>query len=106
MLTLRVAVIGLLVMTGAAIANAAEHEVVQKDGGFSRGSIIVQAGDSVVFKNEDTVVHSLLSKSAGLELNKIQQPGDETKVVFSSAGEWVIRCAIHPEAKLTIHVQR
>lgn len=107
MSTPRLAAIGFFLLTAAAAtANATEHEVTQRDGGFSRDSVIVQAGDAVVIKNDDTVAHNILSKSAGLELNELQQPGDQTKVVFKDGGQWVIRCAIHPKAKLTVNVQR
>jgi len=105
MLTPRLAAIGFFVVMGAALANAADHEVAQRDGGFSRESMIIKPGDAVVIKNEDDVVHNVLSKSGGLELNKLQQPGDQTRIVFNDSGQWVIRCAIHPKAKLTINVQ-
>ena len=106
MLTRRLAGIGFLVVMGAGVASAADHEVLQKDGDFARQSLMIQAGDAVLIKNEDDVAHSLISKSAGLDLNELQQPGDQTRIVFSNEGQWVIRCAIHPKAKLTVNVTR
>ena len=106
MLTPRMAVIGFFVVMIAAVASAADHEVAQREKGFSREMMIIQPGDAVIIKNDDSVVHNILSKSSGLELNELQQPGDQTKIVFKDAGQWVIRCAIHPKMKLTINVQR
>ena len=106
MSTARLAAIGFFMVMMAAPASAADHEVSQRDGGFSRENMIIQAGDAVIIKNDDSVVHNVLSKSGGLELNELQQPGEQTKIVFSDGGQWVLRCAIHPKAKLTINVQR
>jgi len=106
MQTPRLAAVGFFGLMLAALASAAEHEVTQRDKGFSRESLIIQPGDTVVVKNEDDVVHNLLSKSGGLELNELQKSGEKTKIVFKDAGQWVIRCAIHPKMKLTINVQR
>jgi len=93
MLTPRVAAIGfLVVMVVATAANAAEHEVAQRDKGFSRTTMIIQPGDAVVIKNDDSVVHNILSKSAGLDLNELQQPGEQTKPASgSSAAPSILR---------------
>ena len=47
----------LVVFVGAAFAAAAgRHMISQRNKSFSQGSITVQRGDSVTFKNEDDVM--------------------------------------------------
>jgi len=104
MSTSRLVAIGFFALMVAAAASAVDHEVSQRDGGFSRENMIIHPGDAVIIKNDDTVAHNILSKSGGLDLNELQQPGEQTKIVFKNSGQWVLRCAIHPKAKLTVNV--
>jgi plastocyanin len=90
----------------SAQADGLEHKVTQKNKEFSRTTLVIPPGDSVVVKNEDEVVHNLLSTSRGLKLNKLLDPGDEVKIVFKAEGRTIIRCAIHPKMKLTVIVHR
>jgi plastocyanin len=86
-------------------AAASEHVVAQKDKNFSQSALTVKSGDTIVFKNDDPVVHNIFSKSEILKFNVMQDPGEETKVEADAAGTFVVRCAIHPKMKLTVRVE-
>jgi plastocyanin len=99
---LATASIFLLLSTAAA---ASEHVVVQKEKTFSHSTLAVRSGDTILFKNDDPVVHNIFSKSEVMTFNVMQDPGEETKVEVEAAGSFVVRCAIHPKMKLTVRVE-
>jgi plastocyanin len=91
----------------AAIAVAAgHHTVVQKDKAFSAAELTVHVGDTVTFQNQDGIVHNVYSKTAGHEFNtRSQPPGSSKDVTFDSPGDVEVKCAIHPNMAITIHVK-
>jgi plastocyanin len=92
----------LAALTGAA---ATERSITQKNKVFSEKQITVKKGDTVVFVNDDNVSHSVLSTSPGNQFNVgSQAPGVSTPVTFTTAGEVVVICAIHPRMQLTVIV--
>ena len=89
-------------MSGAFVAK---QTVGQRGRAFSRDIIVVKAGESLTFFNDDTVPHNIASISKGNEFNLgSQPPGASTDVVFTEAGEVEVFCAIHPRMKLTVTV--
>jgi len=95
-----------LAFAGASVvALAAEHSIRQKGKVFSESAITIKKGDMVVFVNDDTVTHNVMSTDAGNEFNiGSQAPGTSTPVTFDKTGEFTIICAIHPRMKLTVKV--
>jgi plastocyanin len=89
----------------AAAAIASEHVVVQKEKNFSVTTLAVRTGDTILFKNDDPVVHNLFAKSEVKTFNVTQDPGEETPITTDTAGSFVVRCAIHPKMKLTVKVE-
>ena len=82
------------------------HTVSQKDKAFSQTSITVNRGDTITFRNDDSVVHNVFSSSAGTPFNlRAQQPGASASVTFNTPGTVEVRCAIHPSMKLTVNVR-
>ncbi len=94
-----------LFLTLSAAAEASEHVVVQKEKNFSVSTIAVRSGDTILFKNDDPVVHNIFAKSEVKTFNVTQNPGEETRVTADSTGTFVVRCAIHPKMKLTVRVE-
>lgn len=86
-------------------ALASEHVVIQKEKTFSETTLTVHPGDTIVFKNDDPVVHNIFSKSDVVTFNDTQDPGDETRVTVETTGTFVVRCAIHPKMKLSVRVE-
>jgi plastocyanin len=101
--------IGLLIVTGAitAVAAAADHPVEQKDRSFSQTEITIHPGDTITFKNEDSVTHNVFSMTKGMEFDiRRQAPGGSSTVPFSKEGVAEVRCSIHPKMKLIVTVQK
>jgi plastocyanin len=90
---------------GDAGAGVADRTVHQKGRKFSVEEITVARHEPIVFLNDDTVPHNIMSTSAenGFDLGS-QLPGTATPVSFSIAGTVVVICAIHPRMKMTIKV--
>jgi plastocyanin len=84
---------------------AEDHVVAQREKAFSEQRITLRAGDRILFKNEDSVSHNVFSTSPGFEFQvRVQLPGQETPVSFSTAGAIEVRCAIHPGMRLQVTV--
>lgn len=97
---------GLLALALAPGAVAEEHQVSQRTKVFDPREITVKAGDTVTFLNDDDVSHNVFSRSEGARFNlKFQRPGEDKSQVFETPGTAVVRCAIHPKMKLTVHVE-
>jgi plastocyanin len=100
-----IALVGAITLAGAS-ARGEDHVIVQKDKSFSAPDLVVQAGDRIVFKNEDDVSHNVFSRSPDHEFEvKVQLPGQETPVTFGKPGTAEVRCAIHPNMKLRVNVE-
>lgn len=90
---------------GALSAFAAEQIITQKDQQFSEASVTIQQGDTLVFQNDDDVVHNIMSMTPGSEFNLgALPPGGKVSQVFSKAGVVSVICAIHPRMKMTVNV--
>ena len=89
----------------APVADAADTVVHQKGRVFSVATLTVARGEPVVFLNDDTVPHNIMSTTAqnAFDLGS-QVPGDATPVSFDRAGVVLVICAIHPRMRLTITV--
>ena len=87
--------------TGGAI-----HELIQKRRSFGIAELSIKAGDSLIFVNGDPYAHNIYSQKprGWLELG-IQEEGQRASVVFDSAGNFDIRCRIHPKMRLVVSVQ-
>lgn len=87
-------------------ANADPVDVTQKNKSFEPGEVTIHVGDSVVFHNEDPITHNMFSRTDGHEFNlKMQKPGHDMEQRFDTAGQAVVRCAIHPKMKLIVNVE-
>lgn len=99
---LMVALVGLATWT----PRPGKHVVVQKDRKFNVTALTVSVGDTVVFQNNDGVVHNVFATAPGIAFDlKTQMPGSQSAVPFEKLGAGEVRCAIHPSMKLTLHVQ-
>jgi plastocyanin len=96
----------IVLLASATLMSGAPHVVTQKGKVFSVTELTVRAGDNVVFKNEDDVVHNVFSSSTGYSFNlKTQPPGVASETSFGKQGDVQVRCAFHPTMKLTVHVR-
>jgi plastocyanin len=98
--------IALSFIAGASVALAAERTISQKGKVFSESALEIKKGDTLVFLNDDNVVHNVLSTTPGnvFNLGSIG-PGHSTPVTFDKSGELQVLCAIHPSMKMSVKVR-
>jgi plastocyanin len=96
----------LAVALATSAADAEDHVVIQKDRSFSTAEITIQRGDRIVFQNQDSRTHNVFSRTPGNAFEiKAQIPGQTAAVPFPANGPTDVRCAIHPNMKLTVRVE-
>lgn len=89
----------------AAVAYAADHTISQKNKMFSQADISIKVNDTLVFVNDDTVHHNVMSLDPENKFNLGSlKPGSSTPVTFKTAGDFTVLCAIHPTMKLHVKV--
>lgn len=88
-------------------AHAAGSVVTQSHTSFDVDEITVAKGETVTFANKDDVTHNVQVIDAdGNDDDKgLQKPGEDIKANFTAAGEYKVRCAIHPKMKMTVTVK-
>ena len=86
-------------------AHADQIIVTQNNLKFSHSIEIIKTNDVVTFRNEDNIIHNIVSLTKGFEfdLGKVK-PGVEKSLRFKSAGVVNVECSIHPSMKLTLYV--
>jgi plastocyanin len=86
-------------------ARAANHTIRQKGRVFSVDAMTVARGEPIIFENDDSVPHNVMSTSPdnAFDLGS-QAPNTATPVTFDTAGVVAVICAIHPRMHLTITV--
>jgi plastocyanin len=98
--------LALAFIAGASVALAAERTISQKGQVFSESAVEIKKGDTLVFLNDDNVVHNVLSTTPGnvFNLGSIG-PGHSTPVTFDKSGELQVLCAIHPSMKMSVKIR-
>jgi plastocyanin len=92
--------------SGSLAAFAAERSIMQKGKTFSESAVTLKKGDSLMFVNDDTIHHNILSTTPGSEFNLgSQAPGASAAITFNKSGEIDVLCAIHPRMKLAATVE-
>jgi plastocyanin len=96
--------IAALVFTSAAAADT-EQTVRQKGRMFSTQAVMLAPGEPIIFLNDDTVPHNIMSTSEGNAFDLgVQMPGTATPLKFTQTGVIAVVCAIHPRMHMTITV--
>ncbi len=96
-------VIALGLAAGAALG--AEFEVRQADRLFAPARISVGKGSVVHFANDEKFVHHAFVDTPQFAADTGDiPPGESRDIVFTRPGTYTIRCAIHPQMKLTVEV--
>ncbi len=86
-------------------ARAADHTVIVKDRTLSPETVTAKVGDTLVFRNEDEIVHNLYSMTPGHKFRLGEQPpGQIRKVHLDAPGEMTVRCHIHTIIRMTVIV--
>jgi plastocyanin len=97
--------IPLIGLAAAGAFAAADQTVSQKGRVFSQETMTIKQGDKIVFLNDDSVPHNVMSTSSGNDFNLgSQAPGVAVPVTFDKSGNVTVICAIHPRMKMTVTV--
>lgn len=99
-------VVAMCTLLLAAVAQAQEHEVGQKNKAFSVDHLTVSVGDTVRFPNHDDIHHNVFSLSDAATFDLGSYPkGESREVVLEEAGVVEVECAIHPQMRMVIEVK-
>lgn len=71
---------------------------------FEPATITINAGDTVVFVNQDTAPHTATDTAGGFDTGNLTN-GQSGSITLTEAGSFDYFCAIHPAMKGTIVVQ-
>ena len=75
-----------------------------KDFKFAPQDIVVKAGTTVVWTNEDSVSHTVESSDGTLKSDELSK-GDTYKFTFTKSGKYDYKCGIHPSMHGSVTVQ-
>jgi plastocyanin len=96
-----------LLTARSSVAFGTDLVVDQKDKQFSKKAIKIKVGDSVEFRNSDPFAHNIfsLSDTKSFDLGSYAQ-GQSKKVTFDKPGTVEVECAIHPNMRMVIEVEK
>lgn len=103
-LRMLIPLMGLLSMPSASSADGLTV-ILQQDIAFAPRTVTIKVGQQILFRNKDPFGHNVFSPSMGGVFDiGLQEPGTETPVAFSTPGEFIVQCRIHPKmrAKVTV----
>ena len=102
----RMLVVAVVVICSAGLAYAAVQQAVSQKGRlFSPGALHVKAGETLLFKNDDSVTHHIYSSTKGQEFDlETTHPGQDVKHTFTTPGRVEVRCGLHPGMRLIVTV--
>lgn len=82
-----------------------EDKMFQKNGS-KISTLEIKKGDSIRFKNEDSVFHNIISFSKTMKFNTgVYGKGKSESITFNKVGKVDVECAIHPRMMLEVIVQ-
>jgi plastocyanin len=93
------------VLLGAAPALAATETVTIDNYTYTPATLTVHPGDTVIWMNQDSIPHTVTALDGKSFDSGAIDPGDSWKFVFTKAGHFAYRCAIHPDMRGVIDVQ-
>jgi|GEM_PF-5913391 len=92
--------------TKVAPAHPGQHLISQKDKAFAPGKLVVKAGETLLFVNNDKVQHNIVSRNFSKPMIvESQKPGQWDRVQIPDKGTFEFRCLIHPNMKLTVEAK-
>ena len=83
--------------------HATTHQVTIKNFGFEPSNLTINAGDTVVFVNEDGAPHTATADNGSFDTGNLRR-GQEASLSFSAGGTFSYFCAVHPRMKGSITV--
>jgi plastocyanin len=91
-------------MTSQMSAARCEDSIITIDNfSFSPAQLVVKAGTTVTWKNQDDIPHTVVS--AGKFKSKALDTEDSYSFTFTAAGNYTYFCSLHPHMTGTIKVE-
>jgi plastocyanin len=83
------------------------HQVTQKSRSFNPGTIEIRRGDTLRILNDDgELLHHAYVRDGGMTFDSgEQEPGTAVQIRFASAGQFTVKCDIHPRMRLVVTVK-
>ena len=94
----------LMTLTAAPPTRAAEHAVEIVDSAFSPGTLTIQVGDTVTWRNADDRPHTATSNDGAFDSGNLDE-GRGFSFTFTEPGTYAYRCEYHPDMQATIVVE-
>jgi len=88
----------------AALAHAAETEVKIDNFAFAPQRVVVKAGTTVIWINDDDIPHTIASSTKLFKSNALDTK-DKFSFTFTTAGAYEYFCSLHPHMTGTIVVE-
>jgi plastocyanin len=101
---LAVAVFAVATALPAASAHVAETEVKIDNFAFAPQRVVVKAGTSVIWINDDDIPHTVASSAKLFKSNALDTK-DKFSFTFTTAGAYEYFCSLHPHMTGTIVVE-
>ncbi len=102
-LALTAAAVPLAATIAHADGHATTHQVTIKNFSFEPANLTINAGDTVVFTNEDGAPHTATANNGSFDTGNLRR-GQNASLTFSAAGTYAYFCEIHPNMKGSITV--
>jgi plastocyanin len=84
-------------------ARCADSIITIDNFSFSPAQLVVKAGTTVTWKNQDDIPHTVVS--AGKFKSKALDTDDSYSFTFTAAGDYTYFCSLHPHMTGTIKVE-
>jgi cytochrome c peroxidase len=82
------------------------HEISQKNKSFDPDSVTIDAGQTLLLRNDDTHTHNIRVFHPKMDYNSgSQDPGEDIRLTFDAPGTYYVTCGIHPEMELKVEVR-
>jgi plastocyanin len=101
---LAVAVFAVATALPAASAHVAETEVKIHNFAFAPQRVVVKAGTTVIWINDDDIPHTVASSAKLFKSNALDTK-DKFSFTFTTAGAYEYFCSLHPHMTGTIVVE-
>jgi len=101
---LAVAVFAVATALPAASAHVAETEVKIDNFAFAPQRVVVKAGTTVIWINDDDIPHTVASSAKLFKSNALDTK-DKFSFTFTTAGAYEYFCSLHPHLTGTIVVE-
>jgi plastocyanin len=90
--------LSILTLASSAASKPATHTVVLRGMKNVPATLMVNVGDTVIWKNEDVVPHTATDKGKSFDSGNIE-PGGSWSYVVNRKGTYSYYCAYHPNTR-------